>query len=344
MVWEADSLDSLAPLVREHAAHLVIADALTFGSCGADVVRELRAAAGGYVPLLLTAAAYHLEDKARALALGADGFLGKPVRWPELLGQVRSLLRTKRLYDDLERAKQDLEKLVAHRDRLTHMIVHDLRSPLTGVVGTMEYVLEDEGSRLDATARDLLVLSVDSGQTLLGMVNDLLDVSKMSEVGIPLDIAPVAVRELAEAALGQLARFAADKDTELRNEVPEGLPLVPADRGKLQRVLVNLVSNAVKFTPARGVVRVTAHMDEPAGTMAIAVTDTGMGIPKKDRERIFDLFAQVDDRGPEQRQGTGLGLTFCKMVAEAHGGRIDVDSEEGKGSTFTITLPVGRHD
>jgi len=344
VVREADAPDQVLTLVRERPPSLVILDALFAGQCGADPGRQFQEAAGGYVPVLLTAAAYHLEDKARALALGADGFIGKPVRWPELLGQVRSLLRTKHLYDDLQRAKRDLEGLVRHRDRLTHMIVHDLRSPLAGIVGTFQYVLEDEDSKLDPPARDLLGMSLESGQTLMGMVNDLLDISKMTEVGLPLDLEPVDVRAVAEAAIRQLARFAAQKPVELRSEVPEGLPPVPADREKLQRVLVNLVSNAVKFTPARGQVRLTAYTDDAAGTMNFAVSDTGMGIPEKDRERIFELFAQVESGGPERRQGTGLGLTFCRMVVQAHHGTITVDSEEGKGSTFTVHLPLTAGD
>ena len=340
VVREADPPDRVITLVRERPPSLVILDALFAGQYGANAARRLQEEAGSYVPVLLTAAAYHLEDKARALSLGADGFIGKPIRWPELLGQVRSLLRTKGLYDDLQRTKGDLQELMHHRDHLTDMIVHDLRSPLSGILGTVQYVLQDEDSKLDPSARDLLDMSVEGGQTLLGMVNDLLDVSKMSEVGLPLNLEPVDVRAAAEAAVRQLARPAAEKAVELRSAVPDGLPPVPADREKLQRVLVNLVGNAVKFTAAQGQVCVSAHTDDNAGTMDIAVSDTGMGIPEADRDRIFDLFAQVESGGPERRQGTGLGLTFCRVIVQGHHGTITVDSEEGKGSTFTVHLPL----
>ena len=105
-------------------------------------------------------------------------------------------------------------------------------------------------------------------------------------------------------------------------------------------MLVNLIANAAKLTPSGGKVRVTAHADPEAWTMALAVGDTGKGIPPQDRARIFELFTQVEDHSPERRQGTGLGLAFCKMAVEAHGGTITVDSEEGRGSTFTVTLPL----
>ncbi len=340
VVLEADTPDRVVPLVRERPPALVILESFFADGCGADLSGQLREATGGYVPVLLAAGAYHLEDKARALALGADGFVGKPLRWPELLGQVRSLLRTKRLYDDLGLAKRDLERLVQQRDRLTHMIIHDLRSPLAGVVGTMQFVLVYSDSRIDDSARTLLEMWHESGQTLLGMVNDLLDISKMSEVGLPLTIEPVSVHEVATAVVRQLARLALDKRIEVAVEVPEDLRPVPADQQKLQRVLANLVGNALKFTPAEGSVRVTAHVDEAAGTMNIAVSDTGAGIPKQDHARIFEMFAQGETDSAAQRQGTGLGLTFCKMVVEAHGGSITVDSEEGKGSTFTVRLPL----
>ncbi len=340
VVRETGSPEEVIPLVKERPPALVILESFFAGGCGTDLSGQLMEAAGSHVPVLLAAGAYHLEDKARALALGADGFLGKPLRWPELLGQVRSLLRTKRLYDDLEQAKGDLERLIQARDRLTHMIIHDLRSPLSGVVGSMAYVLEDSTTELDASARTLLEMSHESGETLLGMVNDLLDVSKMSEVGLSLQIEPVNVPEVAAAAVRQLARLAADKEISVEVEAPEDLPPVPADRSKLQRVLVNLVGNALKFTPAQGKVRIAAQVDSTAGVMEIAVSDTGMGIPEKDRQRIFELFAQVETDTPERRQGTGLGLTFCKMAAEAHGGSIGVDSVEGQGSTFTVRLPM----
>ena len=339
-VREAESWEDVLDAVNEQPPALVILDAFLPGTCIGDVAQQLGQGVATYVPVLVTASAYHLEDKAQALAMGADGFLAKPVRWPELLGQVRSLLRTKQLYDELAQARDDLERIMHHRQRLTDMIVHDLRSPLGGIIGTMEYVLEDQDSTLEESARELLDMSLASGRNLLGMVNDLLDISKMSEVGLPLKLAPVAVGEVAQAALGQVARLATEKQIELGSEVPPDLPLVTADREKLQRVLVNLLGNAIKFTPAGGNVDLSVVVDGDGATISLAVRDTGVGIPESEHERIFELFTQVEREGPDQPKGTGLGLAFCKMVVESHGGSIGVDSEQGKGSVFTVRLPV----
>jgi signal transduction histidine kinase/nitroreductase len=341
-VREADSWDAMLAAMQENCPALIILDAFLTDTCIGEVASELSEIANTYVPVLVTARAYHLEDKARALAMGADGFLAKPVRWPELLGQVRSLLRTKQLYDQLATARDDLEQLMHHRQRLTDMIVHDLRSPLGGITGTMEYVLEDDDSTLDTAARELLDMSLASGRELLGMVNDLLDISKMSEVGLPLKLAPVQVADVAKAALGQVTRLATEKEIGLRSDVPADLSPVQADRDKLQRVLVNLLGNAIKFTPEGGKVNLAVRPEDEGETMAIAVNDTGIGIPKSEHERIFELFTQVEQDSPERLKGTGLGLAFCKMVVESHGGTISVDSEEGEGSTFTIRLPISQ--
>lgn len=339
-VREASSWDAAQQAIRDSCPALVILDAFLNGSCIGDVARQLGHVTATYIPVLVTASAYHLEDKARALASGADGFLAKPVRWPELLGQVRSHLRTKELYDQLAAARDDLERLMHHRKRLTDMIIHDLRAPLSGIIGTMEYVLEDGDTALEAGARELLEMSLASGRELLGMVNDLLDIAKMSEVGLRLKLGPVALAEVARAALGQVAGLAAEKQLELKADVPADLPSVTADREKLQRVLVNLLGNAIKFTPAAGTIRLTARLDDEGSTAVLAVSDTGIGIPESEHERIFELFTQVEHDAAQQEKGTGLGLAFCKLVVESHGGTIAVDSREGQGSIFTIRLPV----
>jgi two-component system sensor histidine kinase/response regulator len=339
-VREADSWDSMLAAIQNECPALIILDAFLTDTCVSDVAAQLSDVTEAYVPVLVTARAYHLEDKARALAMGADGFLAKPVRWPELLGQVRSLLRTKHLYDQLAKARDDLQQLMHHRQRLTDMIVHDLRSPLGGIIGTMEYVLEDESSTLDDGARELLDLSLASGRQLVGMVNDLLDMSKMSEVGLPVRLESVQIGEISRAALGQVAPLAAEKQIDLSSDVPDDLPSVQADREKLQRVLVNLLGNAIKFTPEAGRVNLAARLQGEGRTLAVSVSDTGIGIPQSEHERIFDLFSQVEHEAAERAQGTGLGLAFCKMVVESHGGTISVESEEGKGSTFTVRLPL----
>ena len=141
-------------------------------------------------------------------------------------------------------------------------------------------------------------------------------------------------------ALQHVAELARDKEVRLEWDAPDGLPALRGDSEKLRRTFVNLIGNAIKFTPRRGTIRVTIAHRPADREFVFAVQDTGEGIPKEAFGKIFQKFGQVEDRKSGRRNSTGLGLTFCKMVAEAHGGRIWVESELGKGSTFSFTIPA----
>lgn len=236
-------------------------------------------------------------------------------------------------FHDITRRKE-IEALDKVKDDLTHMIVHDLRTPLTSLLAGLQTL---EPSEQD---REILDISIAGGNTLLGMINDLLDISKMEEGLLVLDRSEFSFAELVEEAFRQVSWLADDKALELRAEIaPEVMPL-NADMEKLRRVLVNLLGNAVKFTPAKGHITVTAHVEPSSKEWIVGVADTGEGIPKEAFERIFQKFGQVETRKAGKTKSTGLGLTFCKLAIEAHGGRIWVESEPGQGSTFFFTIPI----
>jgi len=224
------------------------------------------------------------------------------------------------------------------RDDLTHMIVHDLRTPLTSIASGLRTL--KAVARLDDQEQALLDVAIEGGNTLLSMINDLLDISKMEAGALQLRLQKVAPAELIREACQQVELLAQQKGQTLVAE-PEGdLPAVYADHDLARRALVNLLGNAVKFTPSGGAVTVSAAVagdDE----VVFSVADTGIGIPEDARERIFDKFGQIESRKTGGRSSTGLGLTLCKLAVEAHGGRIWVDSEPGVGSTFSFTLGGG---
>ena len=227
------------------------------------------------------------------------------------------------------------------RDDLTKMIVHDLRSPLSAIFSGLE-ILGDmlpesgyKGPMLDAVSA-----SQHSCIKLLDLVNSLLDISKMEAGQMKMLLKPLDLEKLVSHALDWLLPLAQAQGVTVKSHVEENCPVL-ADEEKIGRVLTNLVDNALKFTPARGKVTVMAERAPgEEGFIRCAVRDTGPGIPPEYRERIFDRFVQVQDARTGRRRGTGLGLTFCRLVVEAHGGRIWVESEEGQGSTFYFTLPV----
>ena len=232
------------------------------------------------------------------------------------------------------RRLQELEKL---RDDLTNMIVHDLRTPLTSVITGMQ-TLEVVGE-LDDDQREIAGLAIRGGETLLGMINDLLDVEKMESGSMDLDYTLLDADELVASAVSQVASLAGSENLTLVRRVAADLPPCRGDANKLRRVLVNLLGNAIKFTPAGGDVTVEAQRGADGQSLVFSVRDTGEGIPVEAFERIFEKFGQVESRQGGRIMSTGLGLTFCKLTVKAHGGNIAVESVPGKGSTFSFTIP-----
>jgi signal transduction histidine kinase len=226
-----------------------------------------------------------------------------------------------------------LEKL---RDDLTHMIVHDLRTPLTSIMGGLQTIIDTD---FDLTlVREFVPMSLQSAETLLEMVNTLLDISKLEQGQMKLAREPVCLTDLARVALDQVSGLARERNQALTSRLDSDCPPVSADRDLLRRVIVNLLGNAVKFTPDGGRIEVSSRCE--GNDMVVCVSDNGPGIPAEYREKIFEKFGQVETRKTGRKHSTGLGLTFCRMVAEAHGGRIWVDSEEGKGSNFCLCIPL----
>jgi signal transduction histidine kinase len=233
------------------------------------------------------------------------------------------------------RRLQELEKL---RDDLTHMIIHDLRTPLASLIMGMQML--DVVGDVNKDQREVMDIATRGGETLLGMINDLLDVEKLGSGSMPLDYALLSAAELVAAAVAQVDSLAEGKELMLVQEIAADLPALPGDEDKLRRTLVNLLGNAIKFAPSGGTVTVEARHSEDRRSVVFAVSDTGEGIPPEAFGRIFEKFGQVESRQGGRTMSTGLGLAFCKLAVEAHGGHIGVESELGQGSTFRFAIPL----
>ncbi|MBA3470231.1 MAG: GAF domain-containing protein [Herpetosiphonaceae bacterium] len=228
-------------------------------------------------------------------------------------------------------------ELASIREDYTGMLVHDLRAPLTAIINGMTMVRRGFAGPINDQQRELLDIANNSSQEMVGMINTLLDISKMEAGELVLNRAPCSVYEIVERGMERLVTSARTFNIDLQQDMALNLPILDADQDKLVRVLQNLLDNAIKFTPVNGSVSVQVRLvdDEPdSPAVRWSVIDTGPGIPETYRLRIFDKFVQVG-----QKKGTGLGLTFAKLATEAHGGRIWVDSIEGQGSTFSFTIP-----
>jgi signal transduction histidine kinase len=262
---------------------------------------------------------------------------------------------------ELAVALSELKRLEAMRDSLNAMLVHDLRTPLTTILGPLEMLQAEHFGQLQDTQREIVGMSLLSSRRLLGLVNELLDISKMEAGEMKVRRESLNPLVVVDEATKHIALAEYDGAARIEREVPDNPQLLQADQELLTRVLINLLGNAIKFTPAKGKItlglrdcvplevlpaRVKAQLSPTDAerlrlrSMLFCVRDTGEGIPAEDLDRIFDKFGQVESRGAGLKMSTGLGLTFCKLAVEAHGGIIWVESEVGKGSTFYFTIPL----
>lgn len=280
-----------------------------------------------------------LESRAitiRARTVTATG-LAMTVLFLLLLGIVRradKLIQTRT--HELEQANAELKRSEALRNDLTQMIVHDLRSPLSAVfanLGLLEKALDrpdlaGQRSRFLANARR-------NSQAIATLIDTLLDINRMEAGELPLNRQPVVIAELLQAGAEQAAGVAEQQGKHISVEVPPDLPQVRIDRDLVGRVIHNLVQNALKYTAPGGHIALSARVEN--GHLVVSVQDDGEGIPPEYHTHIFEKFAQVNKVA---RNGSGLGLAFCRLAVEAHGGRISVESQPHQGSTFTFTLPL----
>ena len=228
-----------------------------------------------------------------------------------------------------------LKKLEELRDNLTHMVIHDMRSPLMGITGGLEILEDAVENKLNPDELTLIKNAQSSGRVLVGMVNSLLDISRLEQGKMPLQVTDVDVDVWIQQALTSLGSLT--RQVSLQYQKASLPVMVNGDADLVTRVIANWVGNAIKFTPESGTVAISADTND--GGIRGCIADTGRGIPREYHAKIFEKFGQVETRQPQKQHSTGLGLTFCKLAVEAHGGTIGVDSSVGHGSTFWFTRP-----
>jgi signal transduction histidine kinase len=300
---------------------------------GMQILRQLRDARikQGFLPVLVLTGDVGRTARNAALQLGADDFLTKPLDREEVVLRARNLLSARRLHMELARAYR-------HKSDFLASMSHELRTPLTSIIGFSELLITDANGRFDAETRSRFLNQINSGgKDMLVLINDVLDLSKVEAGLIELQIERVLVADIVTSVLSTIEPLAATKGIRVQAELSAAL-YVSADPGKLRQMLLNLVSNAVKFTPSSG--RVAIEVRRLEGAVEISVTDTGIGIAESDRGRLFEAFRQIDSPSASHQQGTGLGLALTKRYVELHGGKIHFVSEVGKGSIFTLSLPL----
>jgi signal transduction histidine kinase len=253
--------------------------------------------------------------------------------------ELGSLARNvNRMNDELRRLYGELETASRHKSEFLANMSHELRTPLNAILGFSQVLEQKLFGELNPRQEEYVGDILSSGNHLLALINDVLDLSKVEAGQIELEVEPFSLRESVERAVAMVRERASKNGVTVATAIQPEVQVVEADERRIRQVLFNLLSNAAKFTPSGGRIDVTAV--RVAGEIEVAVSDTGPGIAPADQDRIFEEFQQTEV-GAKQREGTGLGLALSKRLVELHGGRIWVESELGSGSLFVFTLPVG---
>jgi signal transduction histidine kinase len=242
-----------------------------------------------------------------------------------------------RLFDEIQDKSRQLEEASQHKSQFLANMSHELRTPLNAILGYTELMADGAYGEPSEKMLEVLKRLETNGRHLLGLINDVLDLSKIEAGQLVLELSEYTVQEIAQTIRGTLEPLAIDKKLAFKVDVAPELPPGRGDGRRLTQVLINLVGNAIKFTDS-GEVAITAEAKN--GSFYVAVRDTGPGISAADQTKLFQEFQQADNAITKKKGGTGLGLAISKRIIEMHGGRIWVESQPGQGSTFAFTLPV----
>src|ERR1051326_8982179 len=284
------------------------------------------------IPVVFISALHETLDKIKAFDAGGVDYLTKPFQIEEVDARVHIHLELRRQQKELQDIYQRLKELEAVRDSLSHMVVHDMRSPLAAILMSFE-LLEELIPPANVECSTLLSQGRANATRLAEMTSQVLDMSRLEAGQMPVNKTESNLVQTARDALNSLGLLAAKQ----RLRLDCGEPIIAVfDHALCRRVIVNLLGNALKFTPPQG--EVILGVSSAEGMARVTIADNGPGIAPQYHQKIFEKFGQVD--GEKKRLGTGLGLTFCKLAVEAQGGAIGLESELGKGSTFWFTMPL----
>ena len=291
-----------------------------------------------------------IDSALEAMKRGASDYLTKPINLDELVLRIQKVLDEKQRFvslkgyiTQLENANQELKRVDEMKSEFVSVASHELRTPLATIKNAVQLVLKGKAGEVNDTQANFLTMAEKNINRLANILNDLLDLSKIEAGKMGMQFEELDLRVSIDFVLSSLKAQADGKSIHLEMEVAKDLPFVYGDREKVEQILTNLIGNATKFTPEGGKVVVSARLsDKVKNAVGISVHDTGIGIPADQLEKIFEKFHQVESPLYHSASGTGLGLAITRGLVEAHQGQIWVESELGKGSTFTFTLPLSR--
>ncbi|GAB4213620.1 MAG: hybrid sensor histidine kinase/response regulator [Synechococcales cyanobacterium] len=288
------------------------------------------------IPVIFISALDDVLDKVRAFQSGGVDYISKPFQLEEVLARVQTHITLSRQQRALHEQKREIETLGHLKDQLLSTVSHDLKSPLTVILGLSRILQATLSGLPPEQVQDMLGKIHHSAEKMVQLITDLLDLSRI-EQGMQLQLQRIDLAALLGQQMHHFEFSAQQKQIPLSLSLPDETLSVRADPQRLEQVLSNLLSNAIKYTPNQGTVQVQVVL-EPT-LIHVQVRDTGFGIPAADVAHVFDRFYRVNHPQHRQETGTGLGLAIAKSIMEQHGGDLQVSSELGVGSVFTMVLP-----
>ncbi len=278
------------------------------------------------IPIVMITSLNDVTDKVKGLEVGADDFMSKPPNEVELTARVKSLIRMKDQQKEIEQLRNDF----------TAMLVHDLRAPLTSVLGFTDLISSSDDLTNEEKTEYLNIISI-SGRKMLALINDILDVSKLESGDIALNYSRVNLAQVITENIEKNHGLFIQKHLTVQKNLDETIS-IRIDQGKIDQVLTNLISNAAKFSFDNGVIKIDVSKNE--NSFICKITDTGTGIQENELPFIFEKYKQASTGKSHNFKGTGLGLYISRMMMEAHKGSISVESKPGFGTSFSLVFPA----
>jgi signal transduction histidine kinase len=330
-VLEARSGAEALEQLQARQVDLVLLDVMMPQMNGYEVCRTIKDQATEYLPVVMVTALGEQLDRNRGLESGADDFLTKPVDRNELLLRTRAFLRLREQEKVIRRQLEQMQRLQGAKDDLVALLVHDLRSPLAGIIAHLQLLEEELTGRQAADVQQALR----AADTALARLEETLQIRLLEEGRLTVKRQPVVLEPMVREAMSTLEAIARRKKVSLTRKVDKGAQ-ASLDENLFRRSLENLLSNALKYTPSGG--DVTVEVRRIDGVVQVEVADRGPGIPDDLKSNMFEKFGSVEAKRGQKRKGFGLGLYLVRLVAEGHGGEVSVADRPGGGSVFRLTL------
>lgn len=339
VIAEASSGERALDLYPTFKPNLILLDVMMPGINGYEACREFKKIyADDCAPIVFITAKNEADDVVEGLAAGGADYLAKPFQKKEVVARIRTHLRSQMLAEQQKLLVDQLSKANAAKNRFLGMAAHDLRNPLASIRGLAEFLRDGVVGELSADQLDLINNIHSASQSMLRMVNELLDVATIESGELKVDREPNDLCALIEKSVYLANIDAAKKNTHINFTRPPSAPDAWVDAAKMQQVVDNLLNNAVKYSPPGS--KITAEYRWTTKQRCFAVLDQGPGIPENERDKLFKDFGRLSVKPTGGEKSTGLGLAICRKIVEAHHGTIVAENLTGGGCEFRVTLPV----